>query len=71
MLNEIKIGGLSFSPPIALAPMAGYSDYPMRCIVRELGGCGLFYTELISCHSVIHAHAFPSSPGLTILTAVS
>lgn len=35
--------------------MAGYSDYPMRQIVRSLGGCGLFYTELISCHSVIHA----------------
>ena len=35
--------------------MAGYSDYPMRQIVRSLGGCGLLYTELISCHSVIHA----------------
>lgn len=56
MLNDLKIGGLTFSPPVALAPMAGYSDYPMRCVVRELGGCGLFYTELISCHSVIHAH---------------
>lgn len=56
MLKALQIGGLSFDPPIALAPMAGYSDYPMRQIVRSLGGCGLFYTELISCHSVIHAH---------------
>ena len=55
MLSPLKIGGLSFEPAIALAPMAGYSDYPMRCIVRSLGGCGLFYTELISCHSVVHA----------------
>jgi len=55
VLPPLKIGGLKFEPAIALAPMAGYSDYPMRCVVRSLGGCGLFYTELISCHSVVHA----------------
>ena len=55
MLSPLKIGGLTFEPAVALAPMAGYSDYPMRSVVRSLGGCGLFYTELISCHSVVHA----------------
>lgn len=54
--RPLQIGGLTFDPPLALAPMAGYSDYPLRRIVRELGGAGLYYTELISCHSVIHAH---------------
>lgn len=45
---SLTIGGLTFSPPILLAPMAGYSDFPFRSGLRALGGVGLAYTEMLS-----------------------
>ncbi len=53
-ISEIKIGGVNIFPNIAVAPLAGYTDYPYRKIVRELGGAGIAYTELISCHALAH-----------------
>jgi nifR3 family TIM-barrel protein len=35
--------------------MAGYTDLAYRRIVRELGGAGLYYTELVSCYTILHA----------------
>ena len=34
--------------------MAGYTDLAYRKIVREIGGAGIYYTELVSCHALIH-----------------
>jgi nifR3 family TIM-barrel protein len=49
----IRIGPLRFSPPVFLAPMAGYTDLLFRTLVRRLGGLGLAYTEMISPHSLL------------------
>ena len=53
-ISEIKIGSVKIFPNIAVAPLAGYTDFPYRKIVGELGGAGIAYTELISCHALAH-----------------
>ena len=35
-------------PPVLQAPMAGFTNYAFRQIVREFGGAGLQATEMIS-----------------------
>lgn len=54
-LNPIKIGALSIETPIMLAPMAGHTNYALRTLCRELGGCGLVCTELISSNVLNHS----------------
>lgn len=44
----LYIGALRVDPPILQAPMAGYTNYAFRQIVREYGGAGLLNTEFIS-----------------------
>ena len=43
-----KIRNLLIDPPLALAPMAGHTDSLFRLAVKQLGGCGLVFTELVS-----------------------
>lgn len=43
----IWIGPLKVDPPVLQAPMAGYTNYAFRQIVRELGGAGLLATEMV------------------------
>lgn len=43
----LKIGSLIIQPGLALAPMAGITNYPFRRLAREQG-CTLFYSEMIS-----------------------
>src|SRR3954466_5888473 len=45
-IRPLRIGPLLIDPPILQAPMAGYTNYPFRQIVRELGGAGLLATEM-------------------------
>ncbi len=33
----MKIGNLSIKTPIFLAPMAGVTDFPFRCLCKEFG----------------------------------
>lgn len=49
------IDGIRIDPPLAIAPMAGYTDLAYRRIVSEYGGAGIGYTELVSCHALLHA----------------
>ncbi len=44
----LKIGPLTVDPPILQAPMAGFTNYAYRQIVRQFGGAGLQATEMIS-----------------------
>ena len=53
-ISPLTIGNIKIVPNIAIAPMAGYTDLAYRKIVREIGGAGLLYTELVSCHALIH-----------------
>ena len=51
-LKPLQIGDITIKTPLALAPMAGHSNYALRRLCRELGGCGLVCTELISSNIV-------------------
>src|SRR5882762_4455394 len=47
-VRPLWIGPLLVDPPILQAPMAGFTNYAFRQIVREFGGAGLQATEMIS-----------------------
>lgn len=44
----LRIGSVLVDPPILQAPMAGFTNYAFRQIVRQFGGVGLQATEMIS-----------------------
>ena len=44
----LKLGPLELKTPVLQAPIAGFTDLVFRRLVRELGGCGLMYTEMVS-----------------------
>ena len=43
----LRIGSLVVDPPILQAPMAGFTNFAYRQVVREFGGAGLQATEMI------------------------
>ena len=49
----VKIGNITLSTPLILAPMAGISSYPYRTINRKMG-FELTYLEMISARSLCH-----------------
>lgn len=50
-VKPIRIGDLVVDPPILQAPMAGFTNYAFRQIVRDYGGSGLQATEMVSARS--------------------
>ena len=52
--QPLWIGNVLIDPPILQAPMAGYTNYAFRQVVREFGGAGLQATEMISAKSFRH-----------------
>lgn len=51
MANTLKIGDVSVSPGLLLAPMEDISDLPFRVICRELGA-DLVYTEFVNAEGL-------------------
>jgi len=43
----LRIGSVIVDPPVLQAPMAGFTNYAYRQIVREFGGAGLQATEMV------------------------
>ena len=52
-VNPIQIGNVTVDPPILQAPMAGFTNYAFRQIVREYGGAELIATEMIKASSFV------------------
>ena len=46
-VSPLRIGPLVVDPPVLQAPMAGFTNYAYRQVVREFGGAGLQATEMI------------------------
>ena len=46
--SPLHIGDVEVNPPVLQAPMAGFTNYAFRQIVREYGGVGLQATEMVS-----------------------
>jgi tRNA-dihydrouridine synthase B len=49
----LHIGSLVVDPPVLQAPMAGFTNYAYRQIVRGFGGAGLQATEMISARGFL------------------
>src|SRR5262245_19653341 len=47
------IGSLLVDPPVLQAPMAGFTNYAFRQIVREFGGPGLLATEMVNARGFV------------------
>ena len=45
--SEIMIGGIRFKSNVLMAPLAGYTCFPFRLMVKKLGA-GSAYTEMVS-----------------------
>ncbi len=54
LLHPLHIGDIIIDTPLTLAPMAGHTNHAFRRLVRELGGCGLVCTELLSSNAMQH-----------------
>jgi nifR3 family TIM-barrel protein len=50
--DSYRVGPLTISPNITLAPMAGVTDSVFRRLVLSLGGCGLVSSEMTNAASV-------------------
>ena len=45
---SLRIRDLEVQIPLALAPMVGLSHSALRSLIVQLGGAGLFFTEMLS-----------------------
>jgi tRNA-dihydrouridine synthase B len=52
-VQPLSIGPVVVDPPVLQAPMAGYTNYAFRQVVREFGGAGLLATEMIAARSAL------------------
>jgi len=51
--EPLFIGPLKIDPPLLQAPMAGFTNYAFRQIVREFGGAGLLATEMVNARGFV------------------
>ncbi len=51
--TQVTIGHLRICPPLFQAPMAGYTNYAFRQLLRSLGGVGLLCTEMVSARGFL------------------
>lgn len=49
----LQIGPVVVDPPVLQAPMAGFTNYAFRQMVREYGGAGLQATEMVNAKGFI------------------
>ena len=62
-VRPFSIGPLVVDPPVLQAPMAGFTNYAFRQIVRQFGGAGLQATEMVHAKGFLwmeqEEHEFP------------
>jgi tRNA-dihydrouridine synthase B len=61
-MQPLTIGPLALDTPVLAAPIAGFTDAIFRRIVRDLGGCGLVFTEMIGAGSWMQAQHAGARP---------
>ena len=61
--KPLYIGSLKVDPPVLQAPMAGFTNYAFRQIVRGYGGVGLQATEMVNAKGFVwmdrQQHEYP------------
>jgi tRNA-dihydrouridine synthase B len=58
----LRIGPVTVDPPVLQAPMAGFTNYAYRALIRRLGGVGLPATEMLSARSFLGVEARRGEP---------
>lgn len=53
VVAPIMIGPHRLDPPVLQAPMAGFTNYAFRQIVREFGGAGMLATEMVNARGFV------------------
>ncbi|MCK5242987.1 tRNA-dihydrouridine synthase family protein [bacterium] len=48
----LTIGAQKITPPLLLAPMMDITGFAFRNLIRQYGGCGLLYSEMLSSRRV-------------------
>ena len=64
IVNEIpafSVGNVPIYGDLILAPLAGYSDQPYRCICRRLGSA-MSYTQFVSANGFLHGDSRTRDP---------
>jgi tRNA-dihydrouridine synthase B len=61
-LSPLQIGPLSIEPAVLQAPMAGFTNYAYRQMIRRFGGVGLPVTEMFSARGFLHIEARDGEP---------
>jgi len=51
--RPLRIGTVVVDPPVLQAPMAGFTNWAYRELVRRLGGVGLAATEMVSARGLL------------------
>jgi tRNA-dihydrouridine synthase B len=51
--KPLILGNVVVDPPVLQAPMAGFTNFAYRQVVREFGGAGLLATEMIAARSAV------------------
>lgn len=57
MTSGLKLGQLQLQSRYWLSPLAGYTNWPFRLAVRELGGVGLATTDLVNARALLSRSA--------------
>jgi len=52
-VRPLEIGPVLVDPPLLQAPMAGFTNWAYRQIVRQFGGAGLLCTEMVSARGLL------------------
>lgn len=51
--EPLHVGSLRLATRFVLAPLAGYTNYPFRRSIREIGGAGLCTTDLVNARAIL------------------
>ncbi len=51
--EPLKLGGIVMPSRFTLAPLAGYTNYPFRRSIRDIGGVGLCTTDLVNARAIL------------------
>ncbi len=55
--EPLHVGPVRLASRFTLAPLAGYTNYPFRRSIREIGGAGLCTTDLVNARAILEGLA--------------
>ena len=55
--EPLHLGPVRLASRFTLAPLAGYTNYPFRRSIREIGGAGLCTTDLVNARAILEGLA--------------